>query len=259
MEPDANLAFNKEPESNLASTKTDANPVVAMGTDDANSVAATKTDPSLTTGTESETNPADAESEQNPVANMSDDEKHRYFMKEALLMGEKALAAGETPVGCVLVHDDKIIGYGMNATNRTMNGSRHAEFLALNQACRKYRRAILRETDLYVTVEPCIMCASALRQFHIRSVYYGAVNDRFGGCGGILGIHADSSIDAPYPVVGGIFRDEAVALLRRFYEQNNDRAPNPRIKKGRGQQSGGNGENEDGGKDDGDDSMSVLG
>ncbi|KAJ5108763.1 hypothetical protein N7456_005438 [Penicillium angulare] len=161
------------------------------------------------------------------------DSRHEYFMKQALLMGEKALEAGETPVGCVLVHNDKIIGYGMNDTNRSMNGTRHAEFLAIAEVIQTYPRSILQSTDLYVTVEPCIMCASALKQYRIRRVYYGCANDRFGGTGGVLSIHSDPSIDPTYPVYGGFFRDEAVMLLRRFYIQENGKAPNPRPKKNR--------------------------
>lgn len=149
---------------------------------------------------------------------------------------ELALASDETPVGCVFVHDGKIIAKGMNGTNVTMNvskhiktsfhsafrpteyprhfnntcsnsiaillsphrdlhltclpskGTRHAEFVALSQILAEHKPDILQETDLYVTVEPCIMCASVLRQFRIRAVYFGCLNDRFGGCGGVMRI-----------------------------------------------------------------------
>lgn len=87
----------------------------------------------------------------------------------------------------------------------------------------KHPQSILHSTDLYVTVEPCIMCASALRQYGIRAVYFGCLNDRFGGCGGVMSVHADSSVDPPFPVFGGLFREEAIMLLRRFYVQENDK------------------------------------
>jgi tRNA-specific adenosine deaminase 2 len=93
--------------------------------------------------------------------------------------------------------------------------------------------SILHSTDLYVTVEPCVMCASMLRQFGIRAVYFGCNNERFGGTGGVLTIHSDPSIDPPYPVYGGIFREEAIMLLRRFYVQENEKAPEPKQKKER--------------------------
>ena len=72
-----------------------------------------------------------------------------------------------------------------------MKGTRHAEFLAINSILSKHPPSIFSETDLYVTVEPCIMCASALRQFQIRAVYFGCSNDRFGGTGGVLSIHSE--------------------------------------------------------------------
>ena len=92
---------------------------------------------------------------------------------------------------------------------------------------------ILHNTDLYVTVEPCIMCASALRQYGIRCVYYGCGNDRFGGNGSVLPVNSDKGLEEGYPSYGGIFRKEAIMLLRRFYIQENDKAPNPMAKKSR--------------------------
>lgn len=116
---------------------------------------------------------------------------HARFMREALQMADLALQTDETPVGCVFVHDGRVIGRGMNDTNRSLNGTRHAEFVAISQILAIHPPSILRETDLYVTVEPCVMCASALRQFGIRAVYFGCWNDRFGGTGGVLNIHTE--------------------------------------------------------------------
>jgi tRNA-specific adenosine deaminase 2 len=144
----------------------------------------------------------------------------------------------------------------MNATNRTYNGTRHAEFIAINDVLttvnedgkKKYAFDVLKKCDLYVTVEPCIMCASLLRQFGIRRVFFGASNEKFGGTGGVLNIQRgngrefldeDGKEDSgkldqdDYEVCGGWLRDEAIVLLRRFYVQENDRAPEPRGKKDR--------------------------
>ncbi|KAI9743824.1 MAG: tRNA(adenine34) deaminase [Claussenomyces sp. TS43310] len=193
---------------------------------------------------------------------------HEAFMREALAMAELALATDETPVGCVFVHNGQVIARGMNATNRTLNGTRHAEFMAIasllssspsspalaptapedptladvsadvstsapSAAPEQYTAAVLHECDLYVTVEPCIMCASLLRQYQIRKVYFGAVNDRFGGTGGVLNIHDAPGVDPAYPVSGGWLREEAIMLLRRFYVQQNEKAPEPKNKKER--------------------------
>jgi len=181
---------------------------------------------------------------------MSDEEKSRHlgFMREALAMAEFALKNNETPVGCIFVYNNNIIGRGINATNRTYNGTRHAEFIALDSVLSStnpvYHPSILKECDLYVTVEPCIMCASLLRQMGIGKVYFGASNEKFGGTGGVLSIHErngkekngegdEGSEESDYEVSGGWLREEAIVLLRRFYVQENERAPEPKGKKGR--------------------------
>ncbi|KAL5598352.1 uncharacterized protein BROUX77_006186 [Berkeleyomyces rouxiae] len=292
-----------------------------------------------------------------PTRTPEEDAVHEGFTQAALEMARLALRTNETPVGCVLVHDGKVIAKGMNATNVTRNGTRHAEFMAVcsllgqpsqpgadvsfasaaktarafhetNQARKaseaaavaaailaadtnydarsvtsttpsissvspsvasssgqtaagatarvkvehegvsedvvsksylypygqkwwpeaKFNPDIFHECTLYVTVEPCVMCASFLRQLGIRKVFFGAVNDKFGGTGGVFNIHKNcQKLDAAqlaqgtdggpvgrgFDVEGGWGRDEAVALLRRFYVQENGRAPVPRKKEGR--------------------------
>ncbi|KAK1819538.1 tRNA(adenine34) deaminase [Friedmanniomyces endolithicus] len=162
-----------------------------------------------------------------------DREYHEGFMRKAIEMAELALSSDETPVGCVFVHAGEVIGRGINGTNASLNGTRHAEFVALAEIMAKHPSSILAQTDLYVTVEPCIMCASALRQYAIRAVYFGCLNDRFGGCGGVMTVHSDPAVDAAYPVYGGLFREEAIMLLRKFYVQENAKAPDPKPKKNR--------------------------
>ena len=158
---------------------------------------------------------------------------HHKFMRQALNAAERALADGETPVGCVLVHKGQVVATGMNDTNRSLNGTRHAEFVAISEFLKSFKQSDLRETDLYVTVEPCIMCAAALRQYHIRAVYYGCANERFGGAGSVMMVHQDRGIDPPFPAQGGIYREDSILLLRKFYLQENQNAPNPRPKKDR--------------------------
>ena len=148
-------------------------------------------------------------------------------------MAEKALELGETPVGCVIVYGGEVVGSGMNDTNKSLNGTRHAEFLAITELFSSYSPGILQLADLYVTVEPCIMCASALRQYGIRTVFFGCGNERFGGTGTVLSIHSDSMLGPPYPSYGGLYRTEAINLLRRFYIQENEKAPKPLPKRER--------------------------
>ncbi|KTW31850.1 uncharacterized protein T551_01111 [Pneumocystis jirovecii RU7] len=158
---------------------------------------------------------------------------HQDFMKEALNMAEIALKNNEIPVGCVFVHKNKMIAKEMNNTNKSFNGIFHCEIIAINNILKDYPSTIFEETDLYVTVEPCIMCASALRQLHIRSVYFGCANERFGGTGSVLRLHDDKGVDPTYPVFPGNYRKEAIFLLRQFYLQENKRAPKPKSKKNR--------------------------
>jgi tRNA-specific adenosine deaminase 2 len=151
-------------------------------------------------------------------------------MRQALSIASEALSTNEVPVGCIFVHGDQVIGRGKNDTNRSLSGIRHAELVAIDQILLTHPPSIFAETDLYVTVEPCIMCASALRQLKIRKVFFGCQNERFGGCGGVLKVNEG---EGGYPAEGGIFRSEGVLLLRTFYVQENQRAPVPIGKKGR--------------------------
>lgn len=119
------------------------------------------------------------------------DKNSERYMRAAFDMAEQALASNEVPVGCVFVRKGEIIARGMNDTNRSLNGTRHAELIAINSILGEHQSSVLHDTDLYVTVEPCIMCASALRQYRIRAVYFGCSNDRFGGTGGVLSVHSE--------------------------------------------------------------------
>ncbi|KAI0643642.1 cytidine deaminase-like protein [Trametes meyenii] len=169
------------------------------------------------------------------------EETHMEWMKCAMDMAEEALSAQEVPVGCVFVRDNKIIARARNRTNQLRNATRHAELEAIDEilADKQLTPAVtiypLSETTLYVTVEPCIMCASALRQMGIKEVFYGCENDRFGGCGSVLGVN--NVLPHPkhpgYHAVGGYLRDEAIMILRRFYITENTNAPVPKSKANR--------------------------
>ncbi|KAL4074859.1 cytidine deaminase-like protein, partial [Scleroderma yunnanense] len=153
---------------------------------------------------------------------------------------EEALAAGEVPVGCVFVRNNEAIAKARNRTNQLRNASRHAELEAIDLILADNELAPsplhgkypLSDTILYVTVEPCIMCASALRQLGIKEVFYGCENDKFGGCGSVLGVNEslEHPIHPPYNATGGYLREEAIMILRRFYVTENMNAPVPRQK-----------------------------
>ncbi|EIN10198.1 cytidine deaminase-like protein [Punctularia strigosozonata HHB-11173 SS5] len=174
-------------------------------------------------------------------AGENDDSVHIAWMQEAMKMAEEALAASEVPVGCVFVRDGKIIAKARNRTNQLRNATRHAELEAIDAilADRELTPTVtdypLSDTTLYVTVEPCIMCGSALRQMGIKEVFYGCGNERFGGNGSVLGVN--SALPHPkhpsYRSTGGYLREEAIMVLRRFYITENANAPVPKSKANR--------------------------
>ncbi len=117
-------------------------------------------------------------------------EDESVFMEAAFQMAEEALTVSEVAVGCVFVKDHVIIARGRNATNATKNACRHAEIEAIDHVISKHGAEaganMLRGCVLYVTVEPCVMCAAALRIVGVARVVYGCGNERFGGCGSVL-------------------------------------------------------------------------
>eukprot|EP00027_Filamoeba_sp_ATCC50430_P008191 CAMPEP_0168556084 /NCGR_PEP_ID=MMETSP0413-20121227/8688_1 /TAXON_ID=136452 /ORGANISM="Filamoeba nolandi, Strain NC-AS-23-1" /LENGTH=223 /DNA_ID=CAMNT_0008586995 /DNA_START=157 /DNA_END=828 /DNA_ORIENTATION=+ len=160
-------------------------------------------------------------------------EKNRveFFMKEALALAKVALSEEEVPVGCVFVFKgSEIIGRGYNKTNINKNATHHAEMVAIEQILHhssgRYTAEVFTQCELFVTVEPCIMCAAALLQIKIAKVYFGCFNERFGGCGSVLHVHKDPAFPG-YPIEHGIFKEEAIQLLKDFYELENKSAPVP--------------------------------
>ncbi|CAL1536170.1 unnamed protein product [Lymnaea stagnalis] len=169
------------------------------------------------------------------------DDLYFQWMNEALVLAEEALKAQEVPVGCIIVYSNKIIATGGNEVNETKNATRHAEIIAIERVrefCRKEElseKEIFKFSTLYVTVEPCVMCAAALRQVEIPVVVYGCANERFGGCGSILDVARDeaisNSIGPCIDVIGGILADKAIHLLKHFYKGENLNAPDHKRKR----------------------------
>ncbi|CAL8092378.1 unnamed protein product [Orchesella dallaii] len=155
-------------------------------------------------------------------------------MDLAFKLAEEALSVGEVPVGCVLVFEQEVIGQGRNFVNESKNATRHAELVAIDEvttswAAEKGQENKLEEVfskcQLYVTVEPCIMCASALNQLRIPVIVYGAANERFGGCGSVLDVFSKGEESFRPKVVSGVRAEEAVELLKQFYKGENPNAP----------------------------------
>ena len=147
---------------------------------------------------------------------MTQDEK---YMKEALKQAQKAYALGEVPIGCVIVYQDKIIGRGYNRRNTDKNTLAHAEITAINKASRKMGDWRLEECTLYVTLEPCQMCAGAIVQARITEVVMGSMNPKAGCCGSILNILEMPEFNHQVETVSGEMEEECAALLKRFFKE----------------------------------------
>ena len=144
---------------------------------------------------------------------------HQDYMRQALALAQEAAAAGEVPVGCVIVDKDgQVIGRGRNRREEEKNPLAHAELDAIADACRRYGDWRLKGARLYVTLEPCPMCAGAIVNARIDRVYYGAKDDKAGCCGSVLNLFMEDFNHHPR-VYGGILKEPCAALLRRFFER----------------------------------------
>ena len=145
---------------------------------------------------------------------MTEQEK---YMAQALALAREAAAAGEVPVGCVIADDaGRIIGRGRNRRERTHRADAHAEMEAIAEACRARGTWRLDACTLYVTLEPCPMCAGAILNARIPRVYYGARDRAMGACGGVLNLYMEPFALTP-ALVGGVLADECRAVLENFF------------------------------------------
>jgi tRNA(adenine34) deaminase len=141
------------------------------------------------------------------------------FMQAALELAGQAAAAGEVPVGAVVVHDGRIIGRGYNQPIGRFDPSAHAEIMAMRDAGRALGNYRLADCDLYVTLEPCVMCAGAIMHARIRRVFYGARDPKTGACGSVMDLFAESRLNHHATVTGAVMADQAVTLLQDFFAQ----------------------------------------
>lgn len=139
------------------------------------------------------------------------------YMKEALKLAGKALALGEVPIGCVIVHEGKIIGRGYNRRNTDKNTLAHAEITAINKASKKIGDWRLEECTLYVTLEPCQMCAGAIVQARVTEVVMGCMNPKAGCGGSILNILEMEQFNHQVQVTRGVMEEQCSAILKEFF------------------------------------------
>jgi tRNA(adenine34) deaminase len=142
---------------------------------------------------------------------------NNLYMSMALELAQEAYAAEEVPVGCVIVLDDKVIGRGFNRRNGAKNALYHAEMLAIGEACEYMGDWRLEGTTLYVTVEPCAMCAGAIVNARIPNVVYGCANPKAGCAGSILDILNEPRFNHRSTVISGIMEEDCARLMSGFF------------------------------------------
>jgi tRNA(adenine34) deaminase len=138
-------------------------------------------------------------------------------MREALELARGAAERGEVPVGAVVVHEGRVVGRGANAREGAHDPTAHAELLAIQDAARTLGRWRLSGVTLYVTLEPCAMCAGAMVLARIDRLVYGASDPKAGACGSLLDLSADPRLNHRFPVARGVLGEEAGELLRAFF------------------------------------------
>ncbi len=141
------------------------------------------------------------------------------FMHEALRQAEQAASEGEVPVGAILVHEKTIVASGRNARERQQDPTAHAELIVIREAAEQLQSWRLTGTTLYVTLEPCLMCAGAMLQARIPRLVFSAWDPKAGACGSLFAIHQDTRLNHQIAVTHGILENESRDLLQRFFQR----------------------------------------
>lgn len=159
---------------------------------------------------------------------VSEDEK---YMKEAIKQAKKAYALGEVPIGCVIVHEGKIIGRGYNRRNTDKNTLAHAEITAIKKASKVIGDWRLEECTLYVTLEPCQMCAGAIVQARIPKVVMACMNPKAGCAGSILNILDMPEFNHQVEIEQGVLEEQCSAMLKSFFVELREKNKREKLEK----------------------------
>ena len=144
-------------------------------------------------------------------------EQKEYFMKEALLEARKAYKKLEIPVGAIIVKDGEIIARAHNVKEEKKDTTKHAEILAIQRASKKLDTWRLNDCEMYVTLEPCPMCAGAIIQSRLKKIYIGTMDEKTGACGSVLNLLEDYKFNHKVEVEKGILKDDCEKMLKEFF------------------------------------------
>ena len=147
-----------------------------------------------------------------------------FFMNKALEQANKALLAQEVPIGAILVdnNNNKIIQSAYNQVNFRSNASMHAEMIIINESCKIRKNKFLNQTSLFVTLEPCAMCAAAISEVHIEKIYFGAYDEKKGSLDSIMKIYNKKNYFIP-EIYGGINEEKCSLILKRFFQRKRNK------------------------------------
>ena len=148
---------------------------------------------------------------------------HEHYMRMALKEAEQALAEEEVPVGAVIVHEDRLIASAHNQREQLRDPTAHAEMIAITQAAEELRSWRLDRATLYVTLEPCPMCAGAIVQARIPTVVYGATDPKAGAVHTLYGLLDDARLNHRCAVVSGVLAEPCAEILTRFFQEQRQR------------------------------------
>ena len=144
--------------------------------------------------------------------------EHEIYVREAVNEAKKAFELDETPIGAVIVQDGKIIGRGYNRRNSEKNPLCHAEIIAINEAAKYIGDWRIENCTIYVTVEPCPMCAGAIVQARIPTVVFGTENVKAGCCGSVLNLMQQEKLNHRAEVISDVLKEECSSLMKEFFK-----------------------------------------
>lgn len=145
------------------------------------------------------------------------------YMRLALKEAQKAEKIDEVPIGAIIVKDGKVIARAHNKKESKNQATRHAEIEAIEKATKKVNNWWLEDCDMYVTLEPCAMCAGALINSRLRAVYYGAYDKKAGCCGSLYNLPTDSRFNHRLTVEGGILEEECASILTNYFRKKRNK------------------------------------
>lgn len=147
------------------------------------------------------------------------DEKHiEYFMKKAINQAIAGLKREEVPIGAVIVRDGKIVSRAFNNREKSQMATYHAEIIAINRACKKLKSWRLDDCEMFVTLEPCVMCAGAILNARIKKLYFGAYEKKGGAVTSAYQLLSDGGLNWSTEFLGGVMEEECADLLKNFFK-----------------------------------------